>query len=170
MYIKQKKDLQFKSINFYPLNPNRENSISFIYLFFHDAFHYVYRSGINEFIEKNREGMSFEMIELSIDNHNDLIYLSESWHSYKNKPTTPEIERLLEEENFIKLCKMGFLDYVVMTKENFIHILFAWDKILHQLPPFALLYQDDKDWYDVLPFDTQEAMEQFVADHRQNNK
>ena len=115
----------------------------------------------------SKDGMSFELVEITIDNQNNLVYFSESWYDYKDKPTTPEVKILLEEENFIKLCKMGFLDYIVMTKDNFMHILFAWDNILNQLPPFALLYQDDKNWYDVLPFDTQESMEQFVVDHTQ---
>ena len=85
----------------------------------------------------------------------------------KNKPTTEEIENLLDEENFIELCEIGFLDYVVMTKDNFYHLLLVWDKVLDQAPPFALLYEDDKNWFDVLPFDSKEAMETFVADHTQ---
>ena len=125
--------------------------------------------GVSDFIKAintySRDGMSFEFVEITIDRENDLVYFSESWYDYKNKPTTPEIDQLLEEENFIKLCKIGFLDYIVMTKDNFIHLLLAWDNILKQLPPFALLYLDDKDWFDIMPFQTQEEMEQFVADH-----
>ena len=114
-----------------------------------------------------KNGISFDFVDINIDHKRKLTYLSESWHNYKDKPTTPEIEKLLEEGNFIKLCEAGFLDHITMKKDNFIHILFAWDKILDQQSPFALLYQDDKDWFDVKPFDTQEAMEQFVADHTQ---
>ena len=126
---------------------------------------------INNFIKAintySKDGMGFEFINVDIDNINNLVYLSESWHDYKNKTTTQKIDQLLEEENFIELCKIGFLDHITMTKDNFIHILFTWDKLLDQQSPFALLYQDDKDWFDVKPFDTQEAMEQFVADHTQ---
>jgi len=114
---------------------------------------------------KYKNGISYEEVDINIDNENDLVYLSESYHTYDTKPMTKEIDDLFEAENFIELCKIGFLDYDVMTKENFIHILLLWDKILDQVPPFALLYQDDKNWFDVLPFDTQEAMEKFVADH-----
>jgi len=108
---------------------------------------------------------SFEMVEISIDYKNNQVYFSEDYNSYRDKPTTAKIEELLEEENFIELCKIGFLDYTTMSKDNFIHLLLAWDKILDQLPPFALLYQDDNDWFDVLPFDSQETMKMFVADH-----
>jgi len=65
----------------------------------------------------------------------------------------------------IQLCHEKSLDYNIMTKDNFIYLLTQWNKIVDQLLPFALLYIDENNWYDVLPFDTQEAMEQFVADH-----
>ena len=128
-------------------------------------FGYIKRDGILKFIEKNKFGMLFEEVNLDFDNENSLVYVSESYHSHDPKHATEEIKALLEEENFIKLCQMGFLDYNVMTKENFIHLLFAWDAILDKLPSFALLYFDDNNWYDVLPFDSQEEMEQFIADH-----
>ena len=128
---------------------------------------------INTFIKAintySKDGMGFKLINIDIDNINNLVYLSESWYDYKDKPTTPEINELLEKENFIELCKIGFLDHITMTKDNFTHVLLTWDKIYQSKKsiPFILLYQDDKDWYDVKPFDTQEAMEQFVADHTQ---
>ena len=112
-----------------------------------------------------KDGLLFELVYVSIDNDNQLVYFSESYDDYCNKPQKPEINKLLENENFIELCKMDWLEYNVMTKNNFIHLLFAWDKIVDTLPPFALLYQDDQGWYDVLSFDTQETMEQFIADH-----
>ena len=120
---------------------------------------------INAIQTYSKDGMSFELLEVNMDNKNNLVYLSECWYDYKDKPTTPEIDKLLEEDNFIELCKMGFLDYIALTKENFIHLLLTWDKILEQLPPFALLYLDDKNWYDVLPFESQQAMEAFVVTH-----
>ncbi|MDP3787710.1 MAG: hypothetical protein Q8Q60_00150 [Candidatus Chromulinivorax sp.] len=113
----------------------------------------------------SKDGMGFELLNIDIDNKENLVYFSESWYDYKSKPTTPEIEALLEAEDFIQLCKMGFLDYAVMTKDNFMHLLLTWDTILNQLPSFALLYLDDKGWYDIKAFDSQTAMEQFVADH-----
>jgi hypothetical protein len=49
------------------------------------------------------------------------------------------------------------------------HILLSWDKIWKDRSiQFILLYQDNKNWYDVLPFESQEAMEIFVADHTKN--
>ena len=134
-------------------------------IFLLSYFGYVKRDGILHFLEKNKLGIMFEEINIDIDNQDNLVYINESYCSSIDKPTTPEIEALLEKEDFIQLCKIGFLDHIVMTKENFRHLLLAWDKIVDQLPPFALLYLDDQNWYDVLPFDSQEAMENFVADH-----
>ena len=127
--------------------------------------------GVSHFINAiqtySKDGMAFELLEVSIDNKNNLVYLSENQYDYKDKSTTPQIERLLEEENFIELCKMGFLDHVILRKNNFIQLLLAWDKILQNKLPFALLYLDDTNSYDVLPFESQEAMEEFVAENTQ---
>ena len=173
MYIKQNKKLQFRSIDFYPLNPRRENSISFIYLFFHDAYVYIQRQGVTEYINKlnsiHKGMLEYEMVDVGIDNINNLIYLCEGWYDYHNKPTTPEIDALLESENIVELCHIKFLEYAVMTKENFIHLILSWDKIWNQkLIVFILLYQNEHDWYDILPFETEEAMDQFIADHTQS--
>lgn len=113
----------------------------------------------------SKGGIMFELSEIHIDNQNNLVYITEGYHTYTLKPIPSEIEKLLEEGSFIQLCKMGFLDYIAMTKDNFMHLLSTWDKILSQLPPFALLYLGDNNWYDMRPFESQEAMEQFVTDH-----
>jgi len=137
------------------------------------SFGSIRRRGIVKFIEQletiHKNGISFEDVDINIDNENNLVYFSESYHTYDRKPMTSEIENLLEIGNFIELCKIGFLNYITMTKENFIHILLTWNQILDQLPPFALLYQNEQNWYDVQSFETEEAMKQFVADHTQPN-
>ena len=125
--------------------------------------------GVRSFIDAinsySKDGMSFELIEITIDNQSNLVYINESYDPHDPKFDTPEINKLLEEENFIAVCKMGLLAYNVMTKDNFIHLLFAWDEMLATLPPFALLYQDDQGWYDVMPFESQEEMDEFIAQH-----
>ena len=39
------------------------------------------------------------------------------------------------------------------------------EKAVDQKIPFILLYEDENDWYDLLPFNTKESMKQFVTDH-----
>ncbi|MBV8661346.1 MAG: hypothetical protein JO129_04345 [Candidatus Dependentiae bacterium] len=165
MFIQKYDMYQLYDQRYSLLNKKSISNLYYLTIFLLWRFGYVTSDGVLNFVEKYKHGISFEEVDINIDDENDLVYFSESWYDYKNKPTTPEIDQLLEEENFIKLCKIGFLDYIVMTKDNFIHLLLAWDNILKQLPPFALLYLDDKDWFDIMPFQTQEEMEQFVADH-----
>ena len=167
MIIKKYDMYKQKSQNYSLLNQKQGSNLLQLTVFLIWFFNYVKRDGVSSFIKKNQEGIEFEEVNIDIDNINNVVFFSESWHHYKKKQTTTKIDELLEEENFIELCKIGFLDHITMTKGNFIHILFAWDKLLDQQPPFALLYQDDKDWFDVKPFDTQKAMEQFVTDHTQ---
>jgi len=167
MKIQRSKQLQLQSIYYYPVDPRMFDSISFIYSFFLHGFVYVRRNGIFNFIKKYKDGIELEEVNIDIDNTNNIVYFSEGHYGYDNKPTTSEVDDLFEEQNFIELCKIGFLDHITMTKDNFTHILLTWDKIIDQQSPFALLYQDNKNWFDVKPFNTQEAMEQFVADHTQ---
>ena len=165
MIIQKYDKYQNRDEDFVLINEGSLSNFFNLTMFLLWLFGYVKIDGVLNFFEKNKLGMMFEEINIDIDNEHDLVYLSENYCGCRNRPTTPKIESLLEEENFIKLCNMGFLNHTVMTKKNFMHLLVAWDKILCDLPPFALLYLDDKNWYDVLPFDSQEAMEKFVADH-----
>jgi len=170
MIVKQSKQLEFDSdFNaFFPLKPGLQTSFSFIITFFFEGFSYFKEDFyLNNKLQINLLGegsIGYENVNVSIDNVNNLIYISEVYYD-EDKPTTLEIEQFLDTENFIELCKIGFLNHASMTKENFIHILLSWDKAWSKSAPFALLYQDDKNWFDVLPFDSKEAMEKFVADH-----
>lgn len=170
MIIKQSKQLEYLvGFNaFFTLKPEFQTSISFINMFFLDAFAYLKRGGDLIFMQKIEKilkyGMGFENVRVTIDNFNNLVYISEVYYD-REKQTTDEIEKMLDEQDEIELCKIEFLNHVVLTKENFIHIILSWDKALNQLSPLALLYQDDKNWYDLLPFDSKEAMEKFIVDH-----
>ena len=67
--------------------------------------------------------------------------------------------------NTLQLCQNNVIDYAVLTKDNFIHLLTKWGNLFKAKEPFVLLYLDDKGWYDVLPFDSLESMNKFAADH-----
>lgn len=168
--IKQYKKLKFTLNNFYPLNPEGGDLISFIYLYFHEAYRDIHKQGIANYValldSLGNDAFRYNEINLCFDQEENLIYIFESLYYYRNKPTTQAIEKLLDTENFLELCRVHFVEYASMTKENFVHILHAWEKFWNQKSiMFMLLYLDDKDWYDILPFDSQEAMEKFVDEH-----
>jgi len=170
MIIKKSEQLRYNiGFNaFFPFKPQIQAPLSLINTFFIYAYRYIRNDDNLIFMQKIEKillyGMNFENNSVDIDTLNNLVYISDVYYD-KNKPTTDEIEKLLDEENKIELCKIGFLEHVILTKENFLHIILSWDKAINQQSPFALLYEDNKGWYDVLPFDSQEAMEKFVTDH-----
>ncbi len=170
MRIKQYKQFQFKINSYYPTSPNQEYPIAHIAMFFYNGFRYIYRIGTLNFIEqlntKYKNGMKFEMIELSIDNDKNLVYIHESTER-SLQAITPEIEDLLEHDSAIELCQQNFLRHIIITKNNLIHLLFKWDDFVKKQVPYFLIYLDDKDWYETISFETEEAMKQFVEDHLQ---
>ncbi|MGZ6251418.1 MAG: hypothetical protein ACXWL2_05285 [Candidatus Chromulinivorax sp.] len=70
-------------------------------------------------------------------------------------------------EAILKMCLEDDIEYDVMTKDNFIFLIDSWIQVLEINSNFALLYQDENDWYDVIPFFTKQQMENFVSDHLQ---
>ena len=170
MYIKQYKKFKYQFNNYSLLNIKREYPISYVAIFFYDAFSHIYGYNTHKFIQKlkslDQNGMSSEMIELTLDNKNNLAYISELFEESAQE-ITPEIDQLLETESTIELCHRNIVGHTVMTKENLFHLLLKWTELVDKKAPYILIYQDEKNWYDSLPFDTQEAMEEFVADHTQ---
>ena len=61
-----------------------------------------------------------------------------------------------------------FPDYVnetnscKMSVQNFLEFREQWVLLKQELPPFALIYRNDKDWIDCKGFESKEAMELFV--------
>ena len=170
MYIKQNQQFELELNKYFPVGNLLfpfQYSISYAGLLFYEGRFYIYRSGAKEFIDqlknKNRSGIAFEQIELTIDYTSDLAYISETVDF--NREVTPEIHQLIESDNIIELCHRKFLNYTTMTQENLYHLLLTWEKLIDNGASFVLIYLDDKDWYDSLSFDSKEAMGKFVADH-----
>ena len=171
MYIKEFIKCELDNNSYYPIYSNSIQSITYTAIFFYDGFQSIKKNIASKSIQNIetffQDGMEFNNIDISIDHKNNLVYLSEGWYDYKDKPTTPEIEELFEQGNLIKLCKINFLKYISMTKDNFFNLILNWAQLVNKKSPYILIFLNDKDWYDSLPFDTQEAMEQFIADHTQ---
>jgi hypothetical protein len=58
--------------------------------------------------------------------------------------------------------QLGFYKHLILTKKNFIHLVLAWQAASNNQSPFLLLYQDEHNWYGIVPFDSQKAMEEFI--------
>jgi hypothetical protein len=104
----------------------------------------------------------FPGVEITLDQKNNLIYISDAYeddYRIRMKDVTAETT--------LQFCYNGKLDYSVMTYDNFIALISLWTNLVEHEPPFALLYQDDENWFNILPFETEEAMKQFVVDHLQ---
>ena len=102
----------------------------------------------------------FSDVEVTIDFRSNLVYISDaSENDYRFR------EKNITSLKIVEQCLQGNLYYNVLNKDNFIHLIKSWTNLLENQPNFALLYLDDQNWYDVVPFDSQEAMEKFVADH-----
>lgn len=170
MYIKQNQKFERELNKYFPVGNLLfpfQYSISYAGLLFYDGFPHIRLFGTEEQVEKFKNrieiGMSFEMIEITIDYTSDLAYISETVDF--NREVTPEIHQLIESDNIIELCHIKFLNYTTMTQENLYHLLLTWEKLIDNGTPFILIYLDDQDWYDSLSFDSKDAMEKFVADH-----
>ncbi len=172
MKIKQTAKLKLSSEYYYPakqpyITPAK-SSIYYISSFFMGGVGYVLRQGINEYMKKMSESecnFLYDEVTISFDNEHNLVYLSDKLSNYEAQINTQELNELADDGKIVELCRRGIVDHAVLTKENFIHILLTWDKILDQSPPFALLYQNENNWYDSVGFDSLEAMEKFIADH-----
>lgn len=176
MYIKESVNFELKTIKYFPIGNlyyPLEYSISYIELLFFEGFAHIRLYGTKEYIEKFknkiRTGVTFEEIEFTIDYEHDLVYIHETFYHTDKEDVTPEIFQLIESDAAIELCHRNFVGYTTMSQENFYQLLLTWEKIVDDRAPFLLIYLDDKGWYDSLPFDSQEAMDKFVADHTQQD-
>jgi len=176
MLIKQHIKFEFKlQFNVYYSfgNSYYQNPITHVQFFLNDCYGYVRRAGspIQYFESLENKygewGGGLNGLDLSVDIEKKLVYISELFfgYNYEDIMTEDEFDIKCDEMGYLELYRNNIIESAVMTIENFIHLLTVWGKLLDTMSPFVLLYLDDKDWYDLLAFDSQEAMEEFVADH-----
>ncbi len=143
--------------------------LHFLSIFLTDVVYYDFRMKIQELIQDldtfHSDGQGFDFVELDVDHKNNMIYLSEPYSDYMKKIPDPKFYEFYSTTLSVILCQNNLIEHLVITKNNFVHVLSLWTECWEHRKAFALLYQDDQGWYDVLPFDTQETMEQFIADH-----
>jgi len=166
MIIKEYEELVFKGDSFYLLKLKvlQNFDISFLSTFLISDFEYI-RQNLEQQIQYHfidKPGIGFEMIEINVDHENNLIYIGSMPDpcDYEDEDY-PFISGKTPLEHF----QEGLLESVHLTKDNFFNILRTWNKYLEEKPPFLLLYQDENNWFDILPFQSKEEMDQFVENH-----
>ena len=172
MYIIQSIIFKFDTKKYYNFNSQKQEKINYIALFMFDVFPNLQSLGITNFIHElnsfEPDGIEFELVGLDVDQETDLIYISETYNDYKKRAIqNSELNNLMNKVRHLELCKKELIKYAVMTKENFIHLLLKWEQLITSSPLYILLYLDEKDWYETLSFDSQDAIEQFITQHIQ---
>ena len=120
---------------------------------------YAYYITLPDFL---RRVGKFPGVEVTLDPETNLVYISDAYEDdYRIRM------RDVTQADVLEFCKNNELDFQVMTYENFLALISAWDKLLTNEPKFALLYQNENDWYDLLPFDDEQDMKQFTLEHLQ---
>jgi len=102
-------------------------------------------------------GIHENFVRVDIDA--DLIYIG-----FENDISADDYDKF-EDVPHLKMCQQGLVGFALLSKKNFIDILTIWLQLRDQKPPFILLYQNDKDWYELLPCQSEEEMDKFVTDH-----
>lgn len=154
-------------------NSYYQNPISYVEYFLHYFSGYVRREGGPiQFLDtlKNYQGeygMTFETVDLNFDKEHNIVYLGEIFDAYELDITEQEFNEKYNNMTPLQLCQNKISKNAILSKDNFISLLTKWSDFYDAKKSFVLLYLDDKNWYDSLPFDSQEAMEKFIAEHTQ---
>ena len=163
--------MKIKTYDFYRFNYDELLFIDFsfkddlysITKFLKELFPYTSAIWFKKMLDQSEKFLKigmFRYVEVTIDFKNNLVYISDA-----NDEDYRFYEKNINESIIIKRCLNGDLYYNVMTKNNFIHLISLWIQLLQNKPKFVLLYQDSNDWYDLMSFQKEQEMKQFVIDH-----
>ncbi|MBP6869841.1 hypothetical protein KBC04_03100 [Candidatus Babeliales bacterium] len=97
-----------------------------------------------------------------LEKETNLVYIADISGSYY----WDKISHLTN-EMVLEFCKKGDIEFDILSFDNFKYLFRRWQNLLESEPKFALLYQNESDWYDVMQFQTKELMMQFIDNHLQ---
>ena len=132
--------------------------------FFKSNYSFKAATNFKKYVDTDKDALIkdvFMYFTIVLEQKKNLVYICDLFYETYLRMEDQSAEHILE------LCLQGEYEYNVITLENFKYLLDQWIAILEYKPNFALLYQDENDWYDVLPFQTESQMKQFVQDHQQ---
>ncbi|MBP6870357.1 hypothetical protein KBC04_05715 [Candidatus Babeliales bacterium] len=93
------------------------------------------------------------------DFENKMLYIGRSDWELDEGAYCPPDEDFPNYVNETNSCKMSVNNYLEFRQ--------SWIKTNKELPPFAIIYRDDKDWVHCQGFQSKEDMEQFIQDAQQ---
>ena len=107
---------------------------------------------------------SFWKTDIILEKETNLVYIVDGYDN-NHRDRIPNVTN----EIVLELCKQGDIEFDTLFFDNFKYLLQQWINLLKREPKFALLYQDECDWYDVMEFQTREEMMQFIDNHLEAN-
>ncbi|MBP6869709.1 hypothetical protein KBC04_02410 [Candidatus Babeliales bacterium] len=171
MYIKQCHEFYYRLDNFSVLASGKfyihDLNMKYLSICLYDDFGSLasknqLEKNINRYFVEGH-GIGLPSTQISVDKKNDLIYIGMMPDPCDDDSGV--YDPINNDKTCLDLFKEGLVESVHLSKENFFYILRTWDKYFEEKPSFLLLYQDDKDWFDLKPFETRELMEQFLEEH-----
>lgn len=170
MQIKQNDILELHQNRYYSLYKTFQQNISFISSLLHNAFDCLNENEILDLIKSlSPTGTHFNHIGISQDHKKNLMYINEEMIMCSDLPFTEEEEKLNNlflHHTRLDLCEKNLIPHAVLSQSNLMHLVIKYNALKNKNIPYILLYQDNHDWYDLLAFQTEKTMKQFVADHQ----
>ena len=169
MYIKQANLFEFSSSfnNFYYFENSLISNVNigYVSIFLNSDFWSIKKDLENDIqrIFINGKGIAFQTTAVVIDSNKQFIYIG-VLPDYCDEDEEG-FKPMVEDKSVLEHFQENLLDNVRLTKDNFFYILRTWKKYLEEKPSFLLLYQNENDWFDILPFQSKEEMDQFIKEH-----
>jgi len=159
--------------NFYYEGKEFGPGIGFLSMFFHNDFRTIRKNLENDMQEFFVKSQSITFYETTVmnDAENNLIYIgvepnfeeenSEIYDAFIADKSEKEIADIQPLEFF----KHNIWENMHLSRDNFFDLLRSWNNFLTEKTPCVLLYQDDTNKFNVMPFQSGKEMGTFIISH-----
>ena len=139
----------------------------FLSNFLEDMYPYKSALSCTEYIRESEVLLCISSLwktDVILEKETNLIYIVDGYDN-NHRDRIPNVTN----EIVLGLCKQGDIEFDTLPFDNFKYLFRRWKNLLKRKPKFALLYQNESDWYDVMQFQTEESMMQFIDNHLEAN-
>lgn len=152
--------------NYSSLNYEFEKNISFLSYFLISNFGYIKKNLEAHILKLNIvESMNWNDDTIIIDQQSNQVYLGIVPDFCCDEIYDDMDKDKMMEMSLLELYQANLLEHMIISKKNFIHILYQWNECLEKKFPFLLLYKNSHDIFNIKSFETQEEMNTFVLKH-----